>query len=78
MVRAVAPKPVNIVVGPGTGPVPLDVLAAAGVKRVSLGGALYRAAMAGLVAAAGALARGDIPAAVRGVPGTEIAALLPG
>ncbi len=42
VVSAVAPKPVNVVVGPRSGPVPLAVLAEAGVKRVSLGGALYR------------------------------------
>jgi 2-methylisocitrate lyase-like PEP mutase family enzyme len=77
VVRAVAPKPVNVVVGPRTGPVSLDELAAAGVRRVSLGGALYRGAMAGLVQAAEALRRGDIAAGARGIPSGEIAALLP-
>ena len=52
--------------------------AAAGLRRVSLGGALYRRAMAGLVAAAEAMRVGDLPAAVRGaVPGAELGALLP-
>lgn len=75
VVRAVAPKPVNVLIGPG---VTLAELAAAGVRRVSLGGALYRRAMAGLVAAAKAMAAGDLPAAVRGaVGGSELAALLP-
>lgn len=75
VVRAVAPKPVNVLIGPG---VPLDELAAAGVRRVSLGGALYRRAMAGLAAAAKALRAGDLPAGVSGaVPGAELAALLP-
>ncbi len=76
VVRAVSPKPVNVLIGPG---VPLDDLAKAGVRRVSLGGALYLKAMAGLAAAAGALRAGDLPAAVRDVlRGNEIAALLPG
>ena len=59
--RAVAPKPVNLVVGPGSGAVPLAVLTEAGVKRVSLGGALYRRAMDGLVEAATELVAGRIP-----------------
>lgn len=78
VLRAVAPKPVNVVVGPASGPVPLAELEAAGVKRVSLGGALYRRSMAALVESARLLARGDIAGAVRGtVPSAEIAALLP-
>ena len=75
VVRAVAPKPVNVLIGPG---VPLAELAEAGVRRVSLGGALYRRAMAGVVAAAEAMRSGDLSAAVRGaIPGAELAALLP-
>lgn len=78
VVKAVAPKPVNVVGGPVSGPVPLAVLAEAGVKRVSLGGALYRRAMAALTEAAAALAQGDLAAATRGgVPSRQIAALLP-
>lgn len=73
-----APKPVNVVVGPASGPVPLATLSQAGVRRVSLGGALYRRAMAGLVDAAGALTHGDIASAVKALPSNEIAALLPG
>ena len=78
VVRAVAPKPVNVVVGPASGLVPLATLSEAGVRRVSLGGALYRRAMAGLVDAANALTHGDIASAVKAVPSNEIAALLPG
>lgn len=77
VVRAVAPKPVNVVVGPRSGPVPLSVLEAAGVKRVSLGGALYRRVMADLVAAAQALKAGDIASAAKGIPHSEILELLP-
>ena len=62
VVRAVAPKPVNILIGPRTGPVPLSELAAAGARRISLGGALYRVAMGALDAAAKALAAGDLAA----------------
>ena len=48
MVKAVAPKPVNVLVG---GPVGLTVadLAGLGVRRVSVGGALARAAWAGFM-----------------------------
>ncbi|HYZ32717.1 MAG TPA: isocitrate lyase/phosphoenolpyruvate mutase family protein [Crenalkalicoccus sp.] len=78
VVRAVAPRPVNVVVGPRSGPVPLAELSAAGVKRVSLGGALYMRAMAELVTAAEALAAGDLAAAAsRRVPSGEIGRLLP-
>jgi len=57
--------------------VPLTDLVAAGVRRVSLGGALYRRAMGGLVDAAAALQSGDLPAAVRGgVPGRDLVGLL--
>lgn len=74
VVRAVAPKPVNVLIGPG---VQLTKLAAAGVRRVSLGGALYRRAMGGLVEAAEALQTGDLPLAVRGaVPGSDLAEML--
>jgi 2-methylisocitrate lyase-like PEP mutase family enzyme len=75
VVRAVAPKPVNVLIGPG---VTVADLAAAGVRRISLGGALYRRAMGGLVEAAEAMRAGDLPAALRGaVPGTELVELLP-
>ncbi|WMJ70696.1 isocitrate lyase/phosphoenolpyruvate mutase family protein [Stenotrophomonas sp. 24(2023)] len=50
VVDAVAPKPVNLLVG---GPVPFTLpdLAALGVRRISLGGALARAAWGGLMQA---------------------------
>jgi 2-methylisocitrate lyase-like PEP mutase family enzyme len=77
VVRAVAPRPVNVVFGPRSGPVPLEVLAAAGVKRVSIGGALYRHAMGATVAAARALKAGRFDF-MDGTPsGAEISALLP-
>jgi 2-methylisocitrate lyase-like PEP mutase family enzyme len=76
VVRAVAPKPVNVLIGPENGAVSLMELSAAGVVRVSVGGALYRVAMTALVQTAHALRAGDL-ASVRGaIPGSEIAAAL--
>lgn len=56
----------------------LSTLASLGVRRISLGGALYRRTMASLVEAAAALQLGDIPSAIRGaVPASEIDDLIP-
>jgi 2-methylisocitrate lyase-like PEP mutase family enzyme len=76
VVRAVAPKPVNVLIGPRTGLVPLATLSAAGVRRVSVGGALYRRAMAALAETAEQLRAGDFNSVTRGVPMAEIDALL--
>lgn len=73
VVKAVAPKPVNVLARPDLS---LAALAGAGVRRVSLGATLYRVAMAGLVDAAEALARDEMAAATKGVPGARIASLL--
>lgn len=79
VVRAVSPKPVNVLIGPASGPVPLEVLLDAGVKRVSLGGALYRRALAGLADAARAMSAGDLAAAVGpALPGRTVAGWLSG
>jgi 2-methylisocitrate lyase-like PEP mutase family enzyme len=50
-VRAVAPKPVNLLIG---GPIGLSVAdaAALGVRRISVGGALARMAWSGFIRAA--------------------------
>jgi 2-methylisocitrate lyase-like PEP mutase family enzyme len=77
VVRAVAPKPVNVLIGPGDASVPLKRLSEAGVRRVSVGGALYRRAMTALVEAAQRLHDGDLSAVTQIIPGSEIAALLP-
>ena len=69
VVRAVAPRPVNVLIGPREGLVPLRTLAAAGVRRVSVGGALARAAYGAAVAQARLLAGGDMAGAMRGVAG---------
>jgi 2-methylisocitrate lyase-like PEP mutase family enzyme len=52
IVKAVAPKPVNVLVGTMEGAVPVADLKKAGVRRVSMGGALYLRAMADLKIAA--------------------------
>ena len=55
VVAAVAPKPVNVLVG-GASPLTMAELAALGVRRVSVGGALARAAWGGFQRAARQLA----------------------
>lgn len=65
VVSAVAPRPVNVLANPA---LPLDALAAAGVRRVSLGATLYTAAMGGLASAAEALVRGDMAEGAKGYP----------
>jgi 2-methylisocitrate lyase-like PEP mutase family enzyme len=77
VVAAVAPKPVNVLIGPRNGEATLADLSAAGVRRVSLGGALYRRAMAALSDAAESLRRGDLAQAARGLPPDALSALLP-
>ncbi len=76
VVRAVAPLPVNVVMGPGDGLVPLPVLEEAGVRRLSLGGTLQRRAYDGLLDAARALKAGDIAGARATISAKDIAALL--
>ena len=56
VVAAVAPKPVNLLVG-GPSDWTLDSIAALGVRRVSVGGALARAAWGGFMRAASRLAK---------------------
>ncbi len=75
VVKAVAPKPVNVVVGPG---VTLSVLAEAGVKRVSIGGGFYRKAMTAARDCLADLAQGRLDTAFKGVvTSRELNALLP-
>jgi methylisocitrate lyase len=71
IVRAVAPKPVNVLVGGGFTTVP--ELAALGVRRISVGGALARAAWTGFLEAAREIAdHGRFDALGRAVPFAEI------
>jgi 2-methylisocitrate lyase-like PEP mutase family enzyme len=57
VVAAVAPKPVNLLIG-STSTLTLQDVAALGVRRISVGGALARAAWGGFMQAAQALTEG--------------------
>ena len=69
VVAAVAPKPVNVLGGPGDGLLPLAALEAAGVRRVSIGGGFARAAYGRVLELGRVLATGDLPGALNGLPG---------
>ena len=69
VVEAVAPKPVNVLVGSPSLTLSLDELAQLGVKRVSLGSNLARAAYGAFLQAATGLAeRGDLSGARQALP----------
>ena len=71
VVKAVAPKPVNVLVGSDFATV--AELAALGVRRISVGGALARAAWGGFLEAAKEIAeQGTFTALARGVPFADI------
>src|SRR2546425_867220 len=71
VVKAVAPKPVNVLVGSDFATV--AELAALGVRRISVGGALARAAWTGFLQAAREIAeKGTFTSLARAVPFTEI------
>jgi 2-methylisocitrate lyase-like PEP mutase family enzyme len=76
IVAAVAPTPVNVVISPADAVRTVAELRAVGVKRISLGGALYAHAMGALDEAIGALVRGDIATATTGMDFGRIDALL--
>jgi 2-methylisocitrate lyase-like PEP mutase family enzyme len=71
VVGAVAPKPVNLLIG---GPIGLTVndAAALGVRRISVGGALSRAAWGGFMRAAKGLVDGTFDAFADAAPGGEL------
>lgn len=60
VVSAVAPRPVNVLVGSPALQLSLDELAELGVKRVSVGSCLARAAYGAFFSASEALAKGDL------------------
>ncbi|HEX9501866.1 MAG TPA: isocitrate lyase/phosphoenolpyruvate mutase family protein [Thermoanaerobaculia bacterium] len=71
LVKAVAPKPVNVLVGSDFATVPQ--LANAGVRRISVGGALARAAWTGFLNAAREIAeQGTFANLGRAVPFAEV------
>lgn len=77
VVKAVAPKPVNVLVGSGFTTV--AELAQAGVRRISVGGALARAAWGGFLRAAREIAaQGTFTGLGHGVPFDEIEGLFAG
>jgi 2-methylisocitrate lyase-like PEP mutase family enzyme len=57
VVQAVAPKPVNLLIG-WAGDLTVDEIASLGVRRISVGGALARAAWGGFIRAARQIALG--------------------
>jgi 2-methylisocitrate lyase-like PEP mutase family enzyme len=76
IVAAVAPTPVNVLISPADAVLTVAELRAAGVKRISLGPALYAHAMGALDEAVGALVRGDLATATTGIDFGRIGALL--
>lgn len=71
VVQAVRPTPVNV--GVGTGFTTVAELAAIGVRRISTGGALARAAWAGFLGAAREIAaHGTFSGLARAVPSSEL------
>ena len=76
IVKAVAPKPVNIVVGTMSGTLPWSELQKAGVKRVSMGAALYTRVMGDLRKAALQLSKGDLASASEGIGFGEVRNLI--
>lgn len=71
VVAAVAPKPVNLLIG-STSPLTVQEVAALGVRRISVGGALARAAWGGFMQAAQALANGRFDGFAGAAPGSEL------
>jgi 2-methylisocitrate lyase-like PEP mutase family enzyme len=76
LVKAVAPKPLNIVVGTMSGALPWSELQKAGVKRVSMGVALYTRVMDDLRKAAEQLAAGDLASASKGISFRDVVKMI--
>lgn len=76
VVAAVAPKPVNLLVG-GNSALSLEKIAGLGVRRISVGGALARTAWGGFMVAAQSLAQGRFDAFGAAAQGSELNALFP-
>ena len=71
VVAAVAPRPVNLLIGSATGLTVQDA-AALGVRRISVGGALARAAWGGFMRAARDLAAGRFDAFADAASGADL------
>ena len=76
IVNAVAPAPVNVLISPADQVLTVAELQQAGVKRISLGPALYTHAMSALEQAATALVAGDIASAATGIGFDRVGELL--
>lgn len=77
VVAAVAPKPVNVLIGANSA-LTLRDLAALGVRRVSVGGALARTAWGGFMRAAQTLSDGRFDGFTDAASGSELNALFAG
>ena len=71
VVAAVAPKPVNLLIG-SISEFNMQAVAAMGVRRVSVGGALARAAWAGFLQSARALSEGRFDGFAQAASGAEL------
>ncbi|WP_152225094.1 oxaloacetate decarboxylase [Pseudomonas sp. SCB32] len=78
VVSAVAPRPVNVLVGSQALQLNLEELAELGVKRVSVGSNLARVAFGAFFSAAEALAKGDLTLMGRAMPFDRINQLFRG
>jgi 2-methylisocitrate lyase-like PEP mutase family enzyme len=76
IVTAVAPTPVNVLISPADKALTVAELQQAGVKRISLGPALYTHAMGALQQATKALVAGDLTTATTGISFERINDLL--
>jgi 2-methylisocitrate lyase-like PEP mutase family enzyme len=76
IVTAVAPAPVNVLISPADKVLTVAELQQAGVKRISLGPALYTHAMGALQQATKALVAGDLTTATTGISFERINDLL--
>lgn len=76
IVAAVAPTPVNVLISPADAVRTVAELRGVGVKRISLGPALYAHAMGAVEDAVGALVRGDLATATTGMDFGRMGTLL--
>lgn len=77
VVQAVAPKPVNVLIGANS-TLTIDDLAALGVRRVSVGGALARTAWGAFMRAAQSLAQGRFDGFGEAASGAQLNGLFEG
>lgn len=77
IVKAVAPKPVNLNISPASGVVTVAELQAAGVRRISFGAAPYRHAMSALKEALECGRKGNLAPVASGIPFGAITKMIP-